>query len=75
MSIEFDDLSDEDLEQIAGGKGSFNSYYCDVAESDEIFANYLGSGSLNNCPDWLCSGNPTKPRRCTFCDNFKFKLE
>lgn len=64
-----DELSDEDLEQISGGRGVYGSYYCDMVSDDRMFAIFVEYGSLAGCPDW--QGANGYSRSCRFCVNYK----
>jgi hypothetical protein len=64
------ELSDDELEQIAGGKGTYGSYYCDVVSDDGMFEIYVTYGSLAGCSNWQ-GRNSSDTRSCRYCINYK----
>jgi hypothetical protein len=66
-----DRLSDEELEQAAGGTGKVDfpafSYYCDYAPDDDTFATWLNKRGYVPCPH----RTPRSASVCRSCLNLK----
>ena len=65
-----EELSDEELVQVSGGRGTYGSYYCDMVQDDQMFEIFYTYGSLAGCSKFQ-GHNSSDCRSCRFCVNLK----
>jgi hypothetical protein len=64
-------LSDDEMDQVAGGTGKLDTYTCGAVPDDQSFQYYYSLGIPNDCPYYRPKRTHAYCSACLYCGNFK----